>query len=175
MAVDISHYVTQLSTELDDKAFNASDSLGRIGSSDVVSAMIDLLTHSNSESRYLAARTLGLVTNNQLALEPLLIAIDAKENEDQKGDLLSVLEGFDISNHYVEVFKLYLFGSFKTSLVAKELLDFKEFDITARILKKANKHWNHYKNNVKQDDAFSLKKDEVEEMLAELTEYIDAQ
>ncbi len=171
--VDISHYVAQLSNELDDKAFNASDSLGRIGSSNVVSAMIDLLTHSNGESRYLAARTLGLVSNNQLALEPLLTAINAKENESQKGDLLSVLEGFDISTHYVDIFKLYLFGSFKTSLVAKELLDFKEFDITPRVLKKAKKHWAHYTNNVNQDDAFALKKSEVEEMLLELSEYLE--
>ena len=174
MAVDITNYVAQLCGELEDKAFEASDALGRIGSPEVVTAMIELLSNANPESRYMAARTLGLVKNNEQALDPMLKAIEAKENTIQKGDLLAVLEEFDISLHFVDIFKLYLFGTFKTSLVAKELLDFKEFDITPRVLKKANKHWNHYMNNVKHDDAFSLKKDEVEEMLSELTEYIDS-
>lgn len=174
MAVDITNYVAQLSGELADKAFEASDALGRIGSDKVVVAMIELLTNPNAESRYMAARTLGLVKNNSQALEPLIVAINAKENTNQTGDLLAVLEEFDISLHFVNIFKLYLFGSFKTSLVAKELLDFKEFDITPRVLKKATKHWNHYKNNVKQEEAFELKKEEVEEMLSELTDYINS-
>ncbi len=173
MPVDITNYIAQLSGELEDKAFEASDALGRIGSPEVVLAMIDLLKHPNSESRFMAARTLGLVKNNAEALEPMLEAISAKENSNQTGDLLSVLEGFDISSKYVDVFKFYLFGSFKTSLVAKELLDYKEFDITPRVLKKATKHWNHYSNNVKQDNAFILKKREVEEMLSDLSIYLN--
>lgn len=173
MAVDITHYVAQLSGELEDNAFEASDALGRIGSPEVVEAMILLLQNPNPESRYMAARTLGLVKNNAKALVPLLKTIEDKANSSQTGDLLAVLEEFDISLHFVDIFKLYLFGSFKTSMVAKELLNFKEFDITARVLKKATKHWNHYKNNVKQDDAFDLKRHEVEEMFSDLSDYLD--
>lgn len=170
--VDISNYIKQLSGELDDNA-QASDALGRIGSKEVVTAMIKLLKHANQESRYMAARTLGLVQNNSLALSPLLEAIKAKENTLLVGDLMTALKGFDVSEHYVDIFKLYLFGSFKASLVAKELLDYKEFNITTRVVKKANKHWSHYCNNVKQDDAFQLKKIEVEEILIDLSYFLD--
>ena len=55
-----------------------------------------------------------------------------------------------------------------TSAMAKEILDFEEFDITPRVIKKADKAWNHFQNNVKQDEAFELQKAEVEEFLGEL-------
>lgn len=174
MAIDISLYVEQLSNELTDKAYEASDALGRIGSEAVVAAMIEMLAHSNPDSRHMAARTLELVENNTKALEPLLEAIQNKENNNQAGDLMAALEGFDVSSKYVEIFKLYLFGSFKVSLIAKDLLDHKEFDITARVLKKATKHWNHYSNNVKQDEVYALRKTEVEEILEDIKEYIDS-
>lgn len=171
--VDISKYVAQLSNDLTDKAYEASDALGRIGSDAVVEAMIHLLNHPNSESRFMAARTLGLVENNVKALDPLLEAIQNKENNQQAGDLMMALDEFDVSDKYVEIFKLYLFGSFKVSLLAKDLLDYKEFEITPRVLKKATKHWNHFVNNVKHDEAFILKKIEVEEILDDLKAYVE--
>jgi len=173
MSIDISELVAQLSGELSDKAYQASDSLGRIGSGEVVESMIELLNHSNSESRYMAARTLGLVENNDKALMPLLEAIQKKENSAQAGDLLMALEEFDVSAIYVDLFKLYLFGSFKVSMIAKDLLDHKEFSITARVLKKANKHWEHYSNNIKKDEVYALRKIEVEEMMSDLKMYIN--
>lgn len=173
MAVDITAYVEELTGELSEKAYKASDSLARIGSDHVVDAMIELLKHANPESRFMAARTLGLVKNNK-ALEPLLKAIQDKENSAMAGDFLVTLEEFDLSSNYVDIFKLYLFGSFRVSMIAKNLLDHEEFDITPRVLKKAQKHWNHYSNNVKQDEVYALRKIEVEEMLGDLKEYIEA-
>jgi len=173
MAIDITELVNQLTGELKENAFKASDSLGRIGSEDVVDAMVDLLNHPNPESRILAARTLGLVTNNGRALEPLLEAAKDKENSTISGELLMALEGFDISGIYVELFRLYLFGSYKVSMTAKELLDYKEFDITPRVLKKAIKHWDHYEHNVRRDEAYELRKAEVEEMLADIRAYLE--
>ena len=174
MPVDISSYVSQLSGELDDNAFKASDSLGRIGSEEVVSAMIELLRHSNPESRIMAARTLGLVQSNQLGLKPLLEAIKSKENSSIAGELMMAMEGFDVSGIYVELFRLYLFGSYKVSLLAKEQLDFSEFDITARVIKKAEKHWSHYSNNVKHDEVYEVRKAEVETMLGDLKEFVNS-
>lgn len=173
MAVDITGYVAELSGELNDKAYKASDSLGRIGSEDVVRAMIELLKHPNLESRYMAARTLGIVKNNEEALDPLFEAIQHKDNTPMAGDFLVALEEFELSSKYVEVFKLYLFGSNRVSMIAKELLDFKEFDVTARVIRKAQKHWNHYSNNVKQDDVYDLRKKEVEAMLSDLKLFVD--
>ncbi len=173
MKINIESLVQQLSEELTETAYKTSDTLGHIGSVEVVEAMIQLLQHPNSDSRYMATRTLELIENNEAALDPILEAVQNKDNSTQAGNLLAALEGFDVSAKYVEVFKLYLFGSFKVSLVAKNLLDYKEFDITARVLKKAKKHWNHYANNVKHDDAFELRKNEVEDMLDELAVYVN--
>lgn len=173
MAIDITTYVEQLTGELNETAYKASNELGRIGSEDVVNSMIELLKHSHLESRIIAARTLGLVENNGEALAPLFDAIKNKENSAIAGDLLVALEGFDLSEIYVELFKVYLFGSYKVSMVAKDLLDFKEFNITPRVIKKAQKHWNHYSNNVKKDEVYALRLIEVEEMLSDLQAFLD--
>jgi len=172
MAIDITPFIQQLSGELDDKAYKASDSLGRIGTESVVDEMINLLNHPNAESRYLAARTLGLVENNAKGLDPLMEAIQKDENKEMAGDFLAVLDGFDVSSIYVELFRLYLFGNFRVSMLAKDLLDHKEFNITSRVLKKARKHWHHYSNNVKLDETFELRKIEVEEMLNDLEGFL---
>lgn len=172
MAVDITSYVEELTGELTEKAYKASDALGRIGSTEVVDAMIKLLEHPYPESRIMAARTLGLVENNSIALEPLMEAVKHKENSAIAGDLLMSLEGFDMSSLYVELFKMYLFGSFKVSAVAKGFLDFEEFDITPRVIKKAEKHWNHYSNNVKKDELYAIRKAEVEEMLDDIKAFL---
>ncbi|UXP31519.1 HEAT repeat domain-containing protein [Reichenbachiella agarivorans] len=170
--MDIHAMVAKISGELSDKAYEVSDSLARIGSEEVLQAMIVLLKNPNPESRYLAARTMAHMTNNAAGLAPLMDAIQDKENSSQQGELLAELEGFDVSDYYVELFKYYLFGGFKVSMIAKDLLDHKDFDITARVIKKATKHWNHYTNNVKHDELFTLKKREVEEILADLQAFV---
>lgn len=174
MATDITPLIALLSGELNDNAYKASDTLGHFGSEDVIEAMIDLLNHPSKESRYMAARTLGLVKNNGSALNPMMEAIKNNENSAIAGDLLMELEGFDISAIYVDLFKLYLFGSFKVSAISKDLLDHKEFDITPRVIRKAEKHWNHYSNNVKQDEVYALRKIEIDEILNDLNAYVDA-
>ena len=100
-------------------------------------------------------------------------AIQREENKEIVGDFLAALEGFDLSGVYVEIFRLYLFGNYRVSMLAKDLLDHKEFDITPRVLKKAQKHWKHYSNNVKLDEVYALRKIEVEEMLSDLQVFID--
>lgn len=173
MAYNIADLVNRLSGELEENAFKASDALGRIGTEEVVDAMVELLRHPNPESRILAARTLGLVENNRRALSSLMEAVREKDNAAIAGDLLMALEGFDISDAYVELFRFYLFGNYKVSVIAKELLDYKEFDITPRVLKKATKHWEHYVHNVRHDEAFELRKAEVEAMLADIQAFLN--
>ncbi|KYG72750.1 HEAT repeat domain-containing protein [Roseivirga echinicomitans] len=173
MAIEITTALKELTGELNDKSFNASNYLGSIGSEEVVNAMIALLDDPNPETRFMASRTLGLVENNSAALSWLFEAFKKKENSEILGDLIMALEGFDVSDNYVDIFKLYLFGSFKVSRIAEDLLDHKEFNITPRVLKKVQKHWLHYSNNVKQDEAFSLQKIEVEERLNDLKGFID--
>jgi len=173
MAKEITTALKELTGELNDKSFNASNYLGSIGSEEVVNAMIALLNDPNPETRFMASRTLGLVENNSAALPALFEAFKKKENSEILGDLLMALEGFDVSDSYVELFRLYLFGSFKVSRIAEDLLDHKEFNITLRVLKKAHKHWGHYSNNVKQDEAFALQKIEVEDRLNDLKRFME--
>lgn len=174
MAFDITAAVKELSNELTESSFKTAESLSKIGTEEVVDAMIGLLGHEYLDTRFIAAKTLGEIADNSKALIPLWETIHNVENKSIKGDLLSALEGFDISDHYVDVFKLFLFGSFKVSLIAENLLDYKEFTITPRVIKKSKKHWSHYANNVKQDEAFDLQKAEIERRLLELSEYLEA-
>ncbi|MEQ8575325.1 MAG: HEAT repeat domain-containing protein, partial [Fulvivirga sp.] len=173
MANDIPALINSLNGSLPENAYEISDTLGHIGEEEVLVAMLKLLSHENDENRIIASRTLGKLKDNAAALPNLLEVITAKENVSIAGDLLVALEGFDISDRFVEIFKLYLFGSFKVSNIAKDLLDYKEFDITPRVIKKAKKHWNHYSNNVKQDDAYLLRKQEVEEMFDDLESFVN--
>ncbi|UXX80421.1 HEAT repeat domain-containing protein [Reichenbachiella carrageenanivorans] len=168
----VTELVAQISGELDSKAYEVSDTLARIGTEEVVEEMIKLLSHENSDSKFLAARTLGKIKNNEAGLAPLLEAIQNKENSVIAGDLFMMLEDFDLSSKYVEIFKHFLNGSFKVSTQAKDLLDHKEFDITPRVIRKAKKHWEHYSNNVKQDELYDLRKIEVNEMLEDLEAYL---
>ena len=52
-------------------------------------------------------------------------------------------------------------------------LDFKEFEITPRVIRKAEKHWNHYSNNIKHDEVYEIRKSEVEEILADLSAFLE--
>jgi len=174
MAFDIAAAVKELSNELTESSFKTAESLSKIGTEEVVDAMIGLLAHESPDTRFIAAKTLGEIADNSKALLPMWETIHNVENKNIKGDLISALEGFDISDHYVDVFKLFLFGSFKVSLIAENLLDYKEFTITPRVIKKSRKHWAHYANNVKKDEAFELQKSEIERRLLELNEYLEA-
>lgn len=168
----VAELVAQISGELDSKAHEVSDALARIGTDEVVEEMIKLLNHENPDTKFLAARTLGKIENNDAGLAPLLDAIQNKENAAIAGDLFMVLEDFDLSSKYVEIFKHFLNGSFKVSMQAKDLLDHMEFEITPRVIRKAKKHWEHYSNNVKQDELYDLRKIEVNEMLADLEAFL---
>lgn len=172
--MDIANLVEKLKGKLSEDAFEISNKLAEIGSEEVKNQMVQLLECPNLESRIIAARTLSLTPNNSDILETLLIAINHKDNESIVGDLVMFLENFDLSQHYVDVFKLYLFGSFKVSTQAKDFIDHKEFDVTPRVLKKVKKHWNHYTNNVKHDELFDLTKIEVSEILDDLESYISS-
>lgn len=170
---DIKKLVSKLTGSLQDNAYKTSDALARIGTREVLDAMIELLQNPNPESRIMAARTLGKMENNNEALPPLLDAIKSKDNADIAGELMVALEEFDVSDSYVDLFRLFLFGNFKVSSIAKELLDYKEFNITPRVLRKAEKHWNHYMNNAKHDEAFAIMEKEVKEMLASLKNFLE--
>ena len=160
--------ILKLQDPTNDSSYYYSDELGLIGTAYAIEQLLALLSHEDVEVKYLAARTLGLVEENSSAYDALLAAINDKKNKSCSGGLTEALEGFDLSQKFVDIFKLYLFGNLKTSGLAKRLLNYEEFDITPRVVRKSEKHWKHYQSNVKQDEEFELTKLEVEGLLSEL-------
>ncbi|WP_143961021.1 HEAT repeat domain-containing protein [Litoribacter populi] len=168
MEINIDSLLEKMCNPQEEEAYKYADELAEVGGEETIIKLVELIQGADKECAFLAARALSKMENNQSALEPLLEAIHDKENKNQNGAFVQALEGFDISEKFVDVLRIYLFGNFKASAIAKYYLDYTEFDITPRVIKKAEKHWNHFTNNSKLDEAFELKKAEVEEMLSEM-------
>jgi len=164
----IENLLSKMCDKQEEEAYKYADKLAEIGGKEVLDKLIELVKGDDIECVYLAARALAKIEDNQDALEPLLESIHDSKNRHQNGAMVQALEGFDLSQNFVDIFRIYLFGNFKASLLAKGYLDFVEFEVTPRVIKKAEKHWNHYLNNSKHDEGFEVKKADVEEILSEL-------
>lgn len=149
------------------------EQLVRIGGSEVQEKLIQVLQSGNTEDAYLATRVLALMDNKSMALDALFEVIHLPSNQHNNGGLVSLLEEFDLINSFVDLFRIYLFGNFNASTLAKVHLDYAEFDITPRTLKKAEKHWHHFLNNASKNDGFELKKAEAATILAELKQLLE--
>ena len=99
--MEISQLIAQLHDKTNDDAYLASDLLAKNGSEEVVNAMIELLQSTDTETKIMAARTLGLIKNNAVALDALLETID--NNPSIAGDLMVFLDGFDLSDKFVPI------------------------------------------------------------------------
>ena len=138
---EIDQIIGKMCAEGENKAFQYSDQLSRIGGEYVVDRMIDLLQSENNDVKYLAAKTLSGTKGNGKALKPLFEIIHAKENEYTNGGLVEALSGFDLSEEFVNIFRLFLSPNFKVETMASVMLDFTEFNITPRTIRKAQKHY----------------------------------
>jgi hypothetical protein len=144
-----------------------------IGGTEVQEGLIQVLQSGNMEHAYLATRVLAQMDNKSTSLDALFEVIHLPSNQHNNGSLVSLLEKFDLTNSFVDLFRIYLFGNFNASALAKVHLDFAEFDITPRTLKKAEKHWNHFLNNASKNDSFELKKAEAATILSELKQLLE--
>ncbi|WP_226389323.1 HEAT repeat domain-containing protein [Penaeicola halotolerans] len=156
------------------EAFIYADELSAIGTPEILERLKAILISDDYENAYLAARAISNIKDNQSALPILLDLIHDPKNKLKNGGFVAALEGFDLSAHFVDIFRIYLFGNFKSSALAKEYLDYVEFDITPRTIRKAQKHWKHFTNNSNQDLDFEEKKAEVEAIFADLQGLFDA-
>lgn len=168
MDSNIENLFARMCDKQEEEAFKFADKLAEIGGEEVINKLIELVKSEDIECVHLSARALAKMEDNQSALDTIMDAIHDNSNRHQNGALVQALEGFDLSSSFVDIFRIYLFGNFKSSLLAKEYLDYVEFDVTPRVIKKAEKHWNHFINNSKHDEEFEIKKSEVEEMLSEM-------
>lgn len=162
--------MAKLLDEEEEEPLRYAEHLARIGGSEVHRQLAEVLNQGNMEEAFLAAKTLGMIAEDKdKSLDALLDVIHKPANSSRNGALVSLLEEFDLSEKFVDLFRIFLFGNFKASALAKVHLDFEEFAISPRTLKKAEKHWQHFLNNpLKEDDGYLLKKEEAETILKEL-------
>jgi hypothetical protein len=151
-------------------AYYFADKLGGVADEEAKSKLIDLVKGDNWELAYLACRSLSKTKFQEEALDVIFETIFDKKNKSVQGAFVQILDAFDLSDRFVDVFKVYLFGNYKASTLAKVYLDEVEFDVTPRTIRKAEKHWNHYLHNPEDEGSVDVKKSEVELMLQEMKE-----
>ncbi|WP_026951647.1 HEAT repeat domain-containing protein [Algoriphagus mannitolivorans] len=151
-------------------AYYFADKLGKLADEEAKDQLIQLVKGEDWEIAYLACRALSKTSWNEEALDAIFEKIFDRKNKSFQGAFVQILEEFDLSNRFVDVFRVYLFGNFKASTLAKDYLDGIEFEISPRTIKKAEKHWNHYLHNPEDEGSVEIKKSEVEPMLKEMRE-----
>lgn len=175
MNTEIDQLLEKMCDKSESEAYLYSDKLAKIGGEELMQKLVDLMNVEDMDTSFLAARTLSKMENNADALKFVFELIHHPSFKLKNGYLVQLLEGFDLSNSFVDLYRVFLFGNFKSSSLAKEYLDTIEFEITPRVLKKAEKHWNHFLNNVDQNsDEFHAVKGEAEQMLLEIKELLDS-
>lgn len=163
------HFLIQKIMDKDEpEAFKYAEEIAAIGTEEAYQSTLELLKNEDWEVSYLAAKALAKMEQRNEALDTLLEIIHERKNVIQAGELVEALEAFDLTERFVDILRIYLFGNYKASVLAKEYLDHTEFDITPRTIKKAQKHWKHYQNNVKRDEAYEIKQAEVQSIFDDL-------
>ena len=151
-------------------AYVFADKLGLKADEVAKNRLIELVKGDDWEIAYLSCRALSKTPWQEESLDVIFETIFDRKNKDRQGAFVQILEEFDLSHRFVDVFRVYLFGNFKASTLAKDYLDQVEFDITPRTIRKAEKHWNHYLHNPEEPDSLTIKKAEVEPILLEMKE-----
>ncbi|WP_291784797.1 HEAT repeat domain-containing protein [Cecembia sp.] len=173
MSEEINNLFLKLCDKDESDAYLFADKLAKINSEEVMQRLLDILKDNDIENSYLAARALSKMERRQEALDILLEVIHDKKNQHHNGGLVEMLENFDLSEKFVDIFRIYLFGNFKASLLAKSFLDTEEFNISPRILRKAEKHWNHFSHNSNPNEGdFQVKSIEAQEIINEIKEIL---
>lgn len=170
MQEEIQKVLNRMCDPKEDEAYHFADKLGAMADEETKNHLITLVKGDNWEIAYLACRALSKTQWNEESLDAVFEAISDKKNKSVQGAFTQILEEFDLSERFVDIFRVYLFGNFKASTLAKDYLDSVEFDITPRTIRKAEKHWKHYLHNPEDEGSLILKKSEVEPMLQELKE-----
>ena len=170
MDEEIQGLIKRMSDPSEKEAFYFADKLGKSLDESGRDKVIELVKGDNWEVAYLACRALSQSSFNEESLDAIFDTISDKKNRPQQGAFVQILEEFDLSLRFVDIFRVFLFGNFKAQALAKMYLDEVEFDMTPRTLRKAEKHWNHYLFNPEDEGSVILKKSEVELMLLEMKE-----
>ena len=152
----------------DDEVYRNVEILAKIGGAEVIERLLALLYDEDLDIQYLAVNALAKIEDNQSALPGLFSAIHDPKLKARNGSLVEALEGFDVSDHFLDILKLYLNGGLKAAAMAKLLLDHTEFNISSEILGKVKKYLYHFENNGPKDDCYETKMVEVTAIVNDL-------
>lgn len=173
MQEEIQRLFDRMCDPKESEAYHFADKLGGMADGEIKDKLIELVKGDSWEVAYLACRALAKTSFQEEALDAIFEAIFDRKNKSVQGAFVQILEEYDLSHSFVDIFRVYLFGNFKASTLAKDYLDEVEFDISPRTIRKAEKHWNHYLHNPEDEGSVLLKKSEVEPMLKEMKELFE--
>jgi hypothetical protein len=175
MQEEIDRLLVKMCDPEEKEAYLFADKLGKLIDDAGKDRLIELVKGEKWEVGYLAARALSNSSFNEESLDAVFETINNKVHRAHQGAFVQVLELFDLSDRFIDVFKVFLFGNFKASTLAKAYLDEVEFDISPRTIRKAEKHWNHYLHNPEEEGSLEVKKMEVELMFSEMKELFEGE
>src|SRR5690606_20747136 len=128
MENNVDFLIERMTDKEEQEAYKYVDKLAAIGDEEVYTKTLELLKSDDWEVSSLAAKVMSKLDQRNEALDTLMELIHDRGNVTRSGELVEALEAFDLSNHFVDVLRIYLFGSYKASVLAKEYLDHTEFD-----------------------------------------------
>lgn len=170
MDQDLEFLFSKITDPNESEAYVFADKLGLKANDEAKGKLLELVKGENWEVAYLACRALSKTIWQDEALDAIFDVIFDRKNKNLQGAFVQILEEYDLSLRFVDIFRVYLFGNFKASTLAKDYLDQVEFEITPRTIRKAEKHWNHYIHNPEDEGSMAIKKAEIEPMLLEMKE-----
>lgn len=137
---EIENWKEEIQSENWEVAFNAAESLSKIGGEDIVNFLIELLDSDKPRIRNAAALSIREIKNNR-AIEPLLKSIFKTENRNYNGTMVYALETLDCKNHLVELFKILFYESYESKMGAYTILDKQIFEFSREDLMKIQMMW----------------------------------
>jgi hypothetical protein len=170
MDQDLEFLFSKITDPNESEAYVFADKLGLKANDEAKDKLLELVKGENWEVAYLACRALSKTIWQDEALDAIFDVIFDRKNKNLQGAFVQILEEYDLNLRFVDIFRVYLFGNFKASTLAKDYLDQVEFEITPRTIRKAEKHWNHYLHNPEDEGSMAIKKAEIEPMLLEMKE-----
>ena len=98
----------------------------------------------------------------QKAVPHLFENIFKKENKNKIGSMVFALTELDCSNYFVEVFKIYIYGSFEAKNHADTILSEQDFSFTKKDMEEVENIWSGCQKNPELCPCYDASKEYIE-------------
>jgi HEAT repeat protein len=153
-------------------AIKAGERLGEIRGENVFQFLISLLASKRSEIRNLAALRLRDLKDSR-AVEPLLMAINKKENFNYNGTMAYALETLDCSQKLKELFELLFYQDYEVKVSAMNVLNRQIFEFDKDDLVEIKTMWEDCKVNHEKCPEFEGCKDDIQDFVDYFMTYLE--